>query len=176
MIKIIKGKEYVSANNLPDISVPTREPRQQAGYWVLVKVIKEVLVSTPIGQPLPNVAHHTHSCKTCWETNMDSPEPLQEDHAPWRWTQVSGGKVRLQRGKKSSRAFCLKALATNPGPGETLDSMNFSLSLNLTYVIRPKSGDMDCTGETDILAWPQVSQPLPDTVLLNHLKPGDLTM
>lgn len=46
---------------------------------------------------------------------MDSPESLQEDHAPWRWA-----RVQLQKGKKASRTFHLK-----PGE-ETNDSLTFS--------------------------------------------------
>lgn len=66
--------------------------------------------------------------------------------------------------------------STGYTPRETLDTVNFSQPLNLMYLTNPKAGDVDCTGKTDLLAWPQMSQPLLDVVLLNRLKPGDLTM
>ncbi|XP_025762589.1 uncharacterized protein LOC112846766 [Oreochromis niloticus] len=47
MIKMLKSKEVMSANNLPDDSVSVQEERLKPGDWVLIKVIKRKCWSKP---------------------------------------------------------------------------------------------------------------------------------
>lgn len=59
----------------------------------------------------------------------------------------------------------------------TWNTANFSTSLNLNGKVDSSvAGKVNCSGKTDLLALPQVSDPLPDIILLNKLEAGQLPM
>ncbi|XP_025761788.1 uncharacterized protein LOC112846469 [Oreochromis niloticus] len=73
------------------------------------------------------------------------------------------------------RSWCLLGLATHPGNRVLWSKANYSTPLNITWSKSPLL-NVNCSGQTDLLAWPQVSDPLPDIILLNKLNAAQLPL
>lgn len=71
---------------------------------------------------------------------------------------------------------CLLAIARHPGLYTHWTGADFSKPLNLTGVFASPIANMDCALKTELLAWPQMSDPLPDIILLNRLSSGQLAI
>ncbi|XP_024656311.2 uncharacterized protein LOC112431823 [Maylandia zebra] len=71
------------------------------------------------------------------------------------------------------RSWCLLVLATHPGYGTLWSKANYSIPAKATW--RSSSlTNVNCSGQTYLLTWPQVSDPLPDVILLNKLNAAQL--
>ncbi|XP_039864779.1 uncharacterized protein LOC120719561 [Simochromis diagramma] len=71
------------------------------------------------------------------------------------------------------RSWCLLGLATHPGYGTLWSKANYSIPAKATW--RSSSlTNVNCSGQTNLLTWPQVSDPLPDVILLNKLNASQL--
>uniref|UniRef100_A0AAX7U895 Uncharacterized protein n=1 Tax=Astatotilapia calliptera TaxID=8154 RepID=A0AAX7U895_ASTCA len=71
------------------------------------------------------------------------------------------------------RSWCLLGLATHPGYGTLWSKANYSIPAKATW--RSSSlTNVHCSGQINLLTWPQVSDPLPDVILLNKLNASQL--